>query len=63
MGSSVAGGMHTLSCSMWDLVPDQGIDPGPLHWECRLATGPSGKSPLLVFILQKSKPIEQLKEQ
>ena len=21
-----------LSCSMW--FPDQGLNPGPLHWEC-----------------------------
>ena len=64
MGSSVARGMHTLSWGMWDLALDQGVGPGPLHWECRvLATGPSEKSPLLVFILQKSKPIAQLQEQ
>ena len=30
---------------MWDLVPWRGIEPRPLHWECRvLATGPPGKS-------------------
>ena len=34
-----------LSWSMWDLVPDQGSNLGPLHWELRvLATGPPGKS-------------------
>ena len=34
----------------WDLVPDQGLNPGPMHWECRvLATGPSGKSPSVIF--------------
>ena len=34
-----------LSCSMWDLVPDQGSNPDPLHWEHGvLATGPPGKS-------------------
>ena len=39
--------MQTLSCSMWDLVPWPGIEPGPLHWECGvLATGPPGKSPM-----------------
>ena len=33
--------------------PDQGLKPGPLHWELRvLATGPPGKSPSK-FILQK----------
>ena len=24
-------GMQTLSCSMWDLVPDQGTNLGPLR--------------------------------
>ena len=34
-----------LSCSMWDLVPDQGSNPDPLHWEQGvLATGPPRKS-------------------
>ena len=38
-------GMLTLSCGKWDLVPWQGIKPGPLHSECRvLITGPLGKS-------------------
>ena len=31
------------SCSMWNLVPDQGLNLGPLHWEHRfLTTGPPG---------------------
>ena len=30
---------------MWNLVPCPGVEPGALHWECRiLVTGPSGKS-------------------
>ena len=30
---------------MWDLVPDQGSNPNPLHWELRiLATGPQRSS-------------------
>ena len=34
-----------LSCSMWDLVPWPGVEPGSLHWERRvLATGPPEKS-------------------
>ena len=34
--------MLGLSCSMWDLVPDQGSN--PLHWERGvLTTGPPGK--------------------
>ena len=24
-------GMGTLGCGMWDLVPQPGIEPGPLH--------------------------------
>ena len=37
-----------LSCGLWDLVPEQGWNPGPLHWEHRvLTTAPPGKS--LVF--------------
>ena len=33
-----------LCCWMWDWLPDQGSNPGPLHWECGvLATGPPGK--------------------
>ena len=36
---------QTLSCSMWDLVPWLGLNPGPLRWECRvLATEPPEKS-------------------
>ena len=27
----LSGGMQTLSYGMWDLVPDQGLKPGPLH--------------------------------
>ena len=38
-------GIWTLSCGMWDLVLDQGLNPGSLHWEHRvLATAPPGKS-------------------
>ena len=34
-----------LSGSMWDLVPQPGIEPDPLHWELEvLATGPPGTS-------------------
>ena len=34
-----------LRCGTWDLVPCQGLNPGPLHWELGvLATGPPGKS-------------------
>ena len=33
------------SYGTWDLVPDQGLNPGPLRWEHGvLATGPPGKS-------------------
>ena len=34
-----------LGCSMWDLVPWPGLNPGPLHWKHGVtATGPPGKS-------------------
>lgn len=37
--------MLGLSCGIWDLVPDQGSNPGFLHGELRvLTTGPLGKS-------------------
>ena len=38
--------MRTLSCSLWDLVPQPGTEPRPpLHWKCGvLATGAPGKS-------------------
>lgn len=39
-----------LSCSMWDPFPSQGLNLGPLHWECGgLATGPLRKSRHTVF--------------
>ena len=35
---------------MWAQFPDQGLNLGPLHWECGvLATGPLGKSPSVVL--------------
>ena len=38
-------GIWTLSCSVRDLVPWPGIEPGPLHWEHGvLPTGPPEKS-------------------
>ena len=37
--------MLIFSCGMWDLVPPQGMEPSPLHWEHGvLATGPPEKS-------------------
>ena len=47
---STAGHGGFFSCSMWDLIPWPGMEPGPLCWELRiLATGPPDKSRLLVF--------------
>ena len=47
---SLSCSMCTLSYGMWDLVPWPGIEPGPLQWEGRvLATGPPGKSSLILF--------------
>ena len=43
-------GMRTLSYSILDLVPDQELNLGPLHWEHGvLATEPPGKSPKAKF--------------
>lgn len=37
-------GTWTLGGSMWNLVPDQGSNLGPVHWELKiLASGPPGK--------------------
>ena len=39
-----------LSCSVWDLVPRPGIEPGPPVTEHRvLATRPPGNSPIWVI--------------
>ena len=41
-----------FSCSTWGLAPDQGSNPGPLHWERGvLTTGPPGKSQNGGFLL------------
>ena len=46
-----APGLH---CSMWDFIFRPEIEPGPLHWECRvLATGPPGKSPNIHFLREQ----------
>ena len=35
---------------MWDLSPQSGIEPAPMHWKCRvLIAGPPGKSPFNHF--------------
>ena len=40
--SGLSCGMWAISCSLRDLVPNQGSNLGPLHWERRiLATGPT----------------------
>ena len=42
--------MQTLSYSKWDLVLDQELNLGPLHWEPRiLATAQPGKSDKVYF--------------
>ena len=41
-----------FSCGMWDLVLWSGIEPRPLHWEGGLlATGPQGKSLVILILL------------
>lgn len=40
--------LQTLNCGLWDLVPDQGSNPGSLRWERGvMATESPGKSPTL----------------
>ena len=53
MGSSVARGMHTLSWGMWDLALDQGVGPGPLHWECSLSHWTIREVPTFSFYFAK----------
>ena len=44
-----------LNCGTWDLVPNQELNPCPLHWKhAVLATGPPGKSPGLRFCQHKT---------
>ena len=53
MGSSLVT-LLKVSCGMWDpKFLDQGLNPGPLNWECGvLSTGPPGKSGfVLIFFL------------
>ena len=46
--------MQALSCGMRDLVPDQGSNLGPLHWEHGvLTTGRPGKSQEGVLVFKK----------
>ena len=40
-----------VACEIW--FPDQGSNPGPLHWERGvLATGPPGKSPKDFYLVK-----------
>ena len=56
-----SGGMWTLSCGTWDLVPWSGMEPRPLHWEWGvLATGPPGKSPPCHFLGNAESPQDLL---
>ena len=64
-GSFLVVACGLFSCGLWDLLvaacgllavvcriqfPDQGLNPGPLHWEHRvLTTGPPGKYHLLLI--------------
>ena len=42
--SGIACELWIVACNIW--FPDQGSNPGPLHWECGVsAIGPPGKSP------------------
>ena len=54
-GSSV----FIAACGMQ--FPDQGLNPGPLHWECGvLATGPPGKTQFLVLKYRLGKTLVHL---
>ena len=58
-GSSkdTTGHVVIFSCGVWNLVPGQGSNLGPLHWECRvLDTGPSQKSLRKCFTFVSSHP-------
>ena len=47
--------MASLTCSMWDLVTQLGIEPRLLYWEHRvLATGPPGKVPVVAIFEARS---------
>ena len=46
----LAVALKLLAAAHGVLFPDQGSDPGPLHWACRvLATEPPGKSTFRVY--------------
>ena len=34
-----------LSCSLWDLDPQSGIEPSPLHWEHGVSHWPAREGP------------------
>ena len=38
-----------FSCGMWDLVPQPGVEPGPLCWEYRVSATGSQGAPVLPF--------------
>ena len=42
-------GMQTLSCGIWELFPNQGSNPGPLHWEQSLSHWTTTEVPCLQF--------------
>ena len=44
---AVSGKLLVEACGIY--FPDQVSTLGPLHWECRLATGPPGKPQLFFF--------------
>ena len=55
----LSSGMQDLSVVIYGLLatacgiqfPEQGLNPGPLHWECGvLVTGRAGKSPENIYL-------------
>ena len=53
---SLLAACRIFSCSVWDLVPDQGWNLDPLHWHCGvLAIGPPEKPPFFLIIVGGSR--------
>ena len=52
-------GLRALGCGTWDLVPQSGVEPGPLRWELEVfATGPPGRPFVSLFLFFTSHPNE-----
>lgn len=54
--------MPGLNCGMWDLVPDQGLSPGPGHWQPKSLSHWSRKSPWSEIIAEGAGAAGRLRE-